>query len=1065
MRLYFALILALLTVPASAQRLLIVSGNAQLVPEQFLANQPLVVRAVNAAGQGVANVPVQWQGPALGQVSQVTDASGNASAIVGGLQLFQGESYVASKYTATAEGYGTVEFTETTFSTRTRIGGSPDRFHPDAILIPVTTDITGPPGTVVPRAFGIRVLAAAGLNAGVPIPNVGIRVQEQQQSSDPTAVCQGPNNLAFTNAQGEAYCDLVLGSTPATGFIRAIIGEDLVSPLIPVSITAGTPCSYTATANPQSFAGAGGAGSVAVTSGQNCSWTVSTAASWITVTSTATGQGNGNVTFSVAANTGGARSGSILLADRTITISQAAAGSNPGGGALTFTSISPIPSSVVGSGYTYQFGATGGTAPYTWSATGILPPGLGLNPNTGVLTGTPSVAGTYAFNVTARDATGLTVTAPFSATVGSAGTGTLQITTTSIAAGVVGTAYNQTLTTTGACSSNPFSGGVVNWSVISGSLPPGLTLSPSGSSTTITGTPTQAGSYTSTLQAASQVSGCSRVANQTFVTTITTSGTPPPNQNTMVVTPSAIEISVAYTAATSPVQQVTVQQTGSAQIPYTITTNTPWISVSKSQGTTPDSFELRAVNIGAFTPGQHNGSITITSSASNSPVTVPVTLRVASPANITLGPESLLFQHTLASPFSSQNLQINSVVAGGRTPFTIEWESDGGGTWLSVNPTAGETPRIVSVVVDTSRLGVGTYRGTIRVRPTGNAGGTVLVPVTAVVTPVSVLNIAQRQLTFNGPGSQSLSIASTGTPLNFTATTSGGAWLTVEPASGITPGFLNIGTNASGLAPGTYNGTVTVTPSNGGDPIQIAVTFNVSAGQPAITGVTNAASFAPGAIAPGELVTIFGSNLGPTQLISGTYDSAGRLATSVSNVQVQFDGISAPIIHTVAGQVTTIVPFGVFGRTTTRVQVLNNGLSSNTVDVAVVEAAPGVFMLDTAGQGAIINQDGTINARLNGAEPGSVISIYATGAGRMEGTLADGSVVLGTPKPLLPVGVRIGGRVADVTYAGAAPGLVAGMLQVNARVPADTPRGTTVPVQIIVGNATSQTNVFLATRP
>jgi uncharacterized protein (TIGR03437 family) len=69
------------------------------------------------------------------------------------------------------------------------------------------------------------------------------------------------------------------------------------------------------------------------------------------------------------------------------------------------------------------------------------------------------------------------------------------------------------------------------------------------------------------------------------------------------------------------------------------------------------------------------------------------------------------------------------------------------------------------------------------------------------------------------------------------------------------------------------------------------------------------------------------------------------------------------------------------------------------------------------------------------------------------------------PRPLLPVGVRIGGRVADVTYAGAAPGLVAGMLQVNARVPTDTPRGTNVPVQIIIGTATSQQNVFVATKP
>jgi uncharacterized protein (TIGR03437 family) len=287
----------------------------------------------------------------------------------------------------------------------------------------------------------------------------------------------------------------------------------------------------------------------------------------------------------------------------------------------------------------------------------------------------------------------------------------------------------------------------------------------------------------------------------------------------------------------------------------------------------------------------------------------------------------------------------------------------------------------------------------------------------------------------------------------------------VDPTSGVTPGFLNIGTNASGLAPGTYSGAVIVRPDNGSEQIQIGVTFNVSAGQPSITGVTNAASFAPGAVAPGELVTIFGNNLGPTNLVSGTYDANGTLQTNVANVQVQFDGVPAPVVYVAAGQVTAIVPFGVFGRTTTRLQVLNNGLTSNLFDVTVAEAAPGIFTLDTAGQGAILNQDGTVNARTNGAEPGSIISIYATGAGRMEGNLADGRIVTGTPKPFLPVGVRIGGRVADVTYAGAAPGLVAGMLQVNARVPADTPTGSMVPVQILIGNATSQANVFLATRP
>jgi uncharacterized protein (TIGR03437 family) len=269
------------------------------------------------------------------------------------------------------------------------------------------------------------------------------------------------------------------------------------------------------------------------------------------------------------------------------------------------------------------------------------------------------------------------------------------------------------------------------------------------------------------------------------------------------------------------------------------------------------------------------------------------------------------------------------------------------------------------------------------------------------------------------------------------------------------------------LTPGRYEGAILITPANGATTSQIGVVLNVSAGQPVITGVTNAASFAPGGVAPGELVTIFGSNLGPASLLSGAADPSGSFPTTLANTRVLFDGVPAPLVYVATGQVSAVVPFGVQGRTATRVQVISNGLNSNLHDLSVVDAAPGIFVLDTSGQGAIINQDGTINARLNGAEPGSVISIYATGAGSMDLPMTDGRLVVGAPfpRPLLPVGVRIGGRVADVLYYGAAPGLVGGMLQVDARVPADVVRGQMVPIQLLVGGATSQQNVFLSTRP
>jgi uncharacterized protein (TIGR03437 family) len=191
------------------------------------------------------------------------------------------------------------------------------------------------------------------------------------------------------------------------------------------------------------------------------------------------------------------------------------------------------------------------------------------------------------------------------------------------------------------------------------------------------------------------------------------------------------------------------------------------------------------------------------------------------------------------------------------------------------------------------------------------------------------------------------------------------------------------------------------------------------------------------------------------------------IPTTLSNVRVLFDNVAAPLIYVSSNQVSTIVPFGVFGRTSVRIQVINGPLQSNTFTAQVADTAPGIFVLDASGQGAILNQDNTVNAQLNGAQPGSIIAIYATGGGQMDSQVFDGRLVTATPypRPILPVGVRIGGRVADVTYAGAAPGQVAGMIQVNARVPADTPTGTTVPIQITIGSATSQANVFLATRP
>ena len=533
----------------------------------------------------------------------------------------------------------------------------------------------------------------------------------------------------------------------------------------------------------------------------------------------------------------------------------------------------------------------------------------------------------------------------------------------------------------------------------------------------------------------------------------------------MIAAPAAINFSVAYTAQNSGDQAVNLS-TGTTPVPFTATTPTPWLTVTPAQGSTPATLNVRAVNIGAFQPGTYTGSVVISSGASNSPINIPVTLQVAASSNITVSKQSLLFQANPASLIAQDVIVVGGISTG--TLFNVLVNTNSGGQWLSVNPARAETIASVAVNVNATGLAPGTYTGSIQFTPDQNGGGRIIVPVTMVVSPAASLTINQQALAFNGPGSQSVAVGTTnGAALGFTATTTGGSWLTVDPAAGNAPSNLSVRVALAGLPQGVSQGSVVLTPANGGQPVQIPVTVNVSQGQPVITGVTNAASFTSGPVAPGELITIFGNNLGPAQLVSGTFDATGTLPSTVSDIRVLFDNVAAPIIYVAAGQVSAVVPFGVFGRAGTRVQVVNNGLTSNAFDLLVTDAMPGVFVLDTSGQGAIINQDGTVNGSLNGAEPGSIVAIYATGGGQVDRQVFDGRRVTETPypRPLLPVGVRIGGRVADLTYAGAAPGLVAGMLQVNARIPADTPRGTNVPVQIIIGTATSQQNVFLATRP
>lgn len=231
--------------------------------------------------------------------------------------------------------------------------------------------------------------------------------------------------------------------------------------------------------------------------------------------------------------------------------------------------------------------------------------------------------------------------------------------------------------------------------------------------------------------------------------------------------------------------------------------------------------------------------------------------------------------------------------------------------------------------------------------------------------------------------------------------------------------------------------------------------------------VVNAASFLAGPVAPGEMVTIFGTDIGPPALTVLQLDATGRVSSELAKTRVLFDDAPAPMIYAYADQVSAVVPYSVAGRPGTRLKIVCADEETNTIILPVRESAPGLFTADASGKGpgAILNQDGSLNSPANPASRGSVVVLFGTGEGQTEPPGVDGKLAADPlPRPALPVSVQIGGVPADVLYAGAAPQLVAGMLQVNARVPDTASTGSAAPVVLTVGTNSSQPGVSLAIR-
>lgn len=234
-----------------------------------------------------------------------------------------------------------------------------------------------------------------------------------------------------------------------------------------------------------------------------------------------------------------------------------------------------------------------------------------------------------------------------------------------------------------------------------------------------------------------------------------------------------------------------------------------------------------------------------------------------------------------------------------------------------------------------------------------------------------------------------------------------------------------------------------------------------------VTSVVNSADYHGGSVTAGQIVSLFGSGIGPKDMVGLQLDRNGRVSTFLGDTQVLFNGVAAPLLVALSHQLNMVVPQSVAGVSSVDVVVTHGGHVSSTWNLPVSTSDPALFTLDGSGQGqaAALNADGSLNGASNPAVRGKFITVFGSGFGEWDQLVPDGAVI-GSALPTVqaPVSVTLGGTDAKVLYAGGAPGLVNGVVVVNAEIPLGITPGDSVAVVVTVGDKASPANVTVAVK-
>ncbi len=728
---------------------------------------------------------------------------------------------------------------------------------------------------------------------------------------------------------------------------------------------------------------------------------------------------------------------------------------------LTITTVSPLPSGIMGSDYPAQIlTATGGNARYTFQITSGLPGGLTLS--AGEISGIPTTSGTFAFTVTATDSSSpaSTASAQFQLTI--------QGTHTDLILSLASLAFTLNGGATGVPSGASVS---VLSNVATQLLNYSLLVAPAASWLNVTGGGTTPGAIAINLtpQALSLATG----VYQTSIAVACAAPSPCAGNTQTInvslnVTAAAPHLAVSssllsFSAQTSNLQPVSqtlgLQNLGGGTISVnSVTAANSFITISGVPATIPAGPAVPVtvtVNPNGLSPGYYQSTISVNTSAGS--VSVPVTLFLAQNATMTLNPAGIELEAAAgSSPGNSSGSFLVSISGNTVVPWTATLLP--GATWLTLNTTTGSStsanPGAVNFSINggAATLAPGAYYGTIQI-----ASNSV---VDSPQSFLAVLNVAPAaSLVRPDPAPEGLVFVSNGTTappaqtvqvfagssgnVNYQAS-SDSPWLLVSPATGSasasSPASSSVSVNlaASPLAAGIYRANVSYALSSA-----VVRTVNVTL----IVQAGSAASCVPKNLVPTQtgLVNNFAQPVSwPAQLAVTLLNDCGQPVTNGQVFATFSNGDSAlPLnaVSTTSGiYMGTWTPRNASGQAAIVVTAIASGFPTATVQIVgqvTPNAAP------------VLNLNGTLDAFAIGPEvgapvaPGTIVQIY--GSNLAAQVTPNSSLPL--PTDLGETSVYIGGMPAPLYFV--SPG------QINAQVPFELPAGQTDQVIVSANGALS----------